>query len=179
MKILKKQNYISNKTLRLLFLLTIIFSFNCFGQENGYYNSLESAISNPKEVKTLNLEKQKLKEFPKEILAFTNIERLILKRNNLKEIPKELSQLTKLHYLDLASNNIESLPKELSTLNLDTLILWDNRIREFDKEFETMSNKLKYLDLRAIQMNKQEQKNIKQIFPFTNIRLAHPCNCNR
>ncbi|MDD2529704.1 MAG: leucine-rich repeat domain-containing protein [Bacteroidales bacterium] len=164
---------------RLFLIFFLSITFFCQGQTNGCFKSLESALKNPTEVITLDLEKKKLKVVPKEIFEMRNLERLILKRNKIKDVPKELSALKHLHYLDLASNNIDSLPKELSILNLDTLILWDNRIREFDREFEKMSSKLKYLDLRAIQMNRQEQKKIKEIFPTTNIRLAFPCNCNR
>ncbi|HBN05716.1 MAG TPA: hypothetical protein DD434_08005 [Bacteroidales bacterium] len=164
---------------KLIIILFVLFSSFCQGQTNGYFNNLDSALAYPSKVTTLDLEKRKLKEIPKEILEFKNLEKLILKRNRIKDVPKEISELKKLHYLDLASNYIESLPKELSVLNLDTLILWDNRIRNFDSEFGKMSNKLKYLDLRAIQMNKQEQKDIKALFPNTNIRLAYPCNCNR
>ncbi|MBP1645160.1 MAG: hypothetical protein H6Q16_735 [Bacteroidetes bacterium] len=172
-------NSISKQMNKLIIILFILLSSFCQGQTNGYFNNLDSALAYPNKVITLDLEKKKLKEIPKEILEFKNLEKLILKRNRIKDVPKEISQLKNLHYLDLASNYIESLPKELSVLNLDTLILWDNRIRNFDTEYGKMSNKLKYLDLRAIQMNKQEQKDIKALFPKTNIRLAYPCNCNR
>lgn len=179
MKMLKRQNSISKQMNKLIIILFLAFSCFCQGQTNGYFNNLDSALAYPTKVITLDLEKKKLKEIPIKILEFKNIEKLILKRNRIKDVPKEIADLKKLHYLDLASNNIESLPKELSVLNLDTLILWDNRIRDFDMEFMNMSSKLKYLDLRAIQMNKQEQKKIKEIFPLTNIKLAYPCNCNR
>lgn len=176
---LKRQNNISKQMNKLIIIPFLVFSYFCQGQTNGYFNNLDSALENPTKVITLDLEKKKLKEIPKEILEFKNIEKLILKRNRIKDVPKEISNLKKLHYLDLASNYIETLPKELSVLDLDTLILWDNRIRNFDIEFKNMSSKLKYLDLRAIQMNKEEQKTIKGIFPQSHIRLAYPCNCNR
>lgn len=164
---------------KYLFLLLLIISINSFGQNNGYYKNLDSAIANPTKVITLDLERQKLKEVPKEILLFKNLERLILKRNYINEVPKEISLLTRLHYLDLSSNYIETLPKELSSIKLDTLIMWDNKIRVFPQEFETFGKELLYLDLRAIQMNKEEQKAIKQLFPNAKKKLSHPCNCNR
>ena len=162
----------------IIVLLLSITSFG-FAQKDGYFNNLDSALVYPNLVITLDLEKQKLKQIPKEILKFPNLEKLILKRNYIKEVPKELSSLSRLSYLDLSSNNITELPKELSALKLDTLIIWDNRIRSFPNEFKEMSSTLKLLDLRAIQMNKEEQKQIKALFPKTKIRLAHPCNCNR
>ncbi len=162
----------------IIVLLLSITSFG-FAQKDGYFNNLDSALVYPNLVITLDLEKQKLKKIPKEILNFPNLEKLILKRNYIKEVPKELSSLSRLSYLDLSSNNITELPKELSALKLDTLIIWDNRIRNFPSEFKEISTTLKLLDLRAIQMNKEEQNEIKALFPKTKIRLAHPCNCNR
>lgn len=162
-------------------IIVLLLSINSIGfaQKDGYFNNLDSALVYPNAVITLDLEKQKLKKIPKEILNFPNLEKLILKRNYIKEVPKELSSLSRLSYLDLSSNNITELPKELSALKLDTLIIWDNRIRSFPNEFKEMSSTLKHLDLRAIQMNKEEQNEIKALFPKTKIRLAHPCNCNR
>jgi Leucine-rich repeat (LRR) protein len=165
-----------NKLTLCLFLLISNYSFS---QSGGYYNNLDSALSNPKQVITLDLSKQKLKEVPSKIILFENLERLILKRNRIKEIPKELSSLTKLHYIDISSNYINEIPKELSSLTLDTLIMWDNKLREFPLEYERMGQSLLYLDLRAIQMTKKEQKQIKKLFPKAKIRLAPYCNCNR
>lgn len=164
---------------KLIIIILLSISTFSFAQRDGYFNNLDSAISHPNSVIVLDLERQRLKEIPKEIADFPNIEKLILKRNYIKEVKKELSLLRKLRYLDLSSNNITDLPKELSVLRLDTLIMWDNRIRSFPKEFKEMGEKLNYLDLRAIQMNKEEQSEIKTLFPKTKIRLAHPCNCNR
>lgn len=164
---------------KLILSCLFLISTYTFSQNNGYYNNLDSALYTPKQVITLDLSKQKLKELPSEIILFENLERLILKRNRIKEIPKELSTLTKLHFIDISSNYIENLPKELSSLEIDTLIMWDNKLREFPLEYERLGKSLLYLDLRAIQMNKQEQKQIKKLFPKAKIRLAPACNCNR
>jgi len=167
---------IMNKLIIIIFLSISTFSF---AQKDGYYNNIDSANVYPNSVIILDLEKQKLKEVPTEVLNFQNLEKLILKRNYIKEVPKEISYLKKLRYLDLSSNKLTELPKELSVLKLDTIIMWDNRIRIFPNEFKEMNETLKYLDLRAIQMNKEEQNTIRSLFPKTKIRLAHPCNCNR
>lgn len=137
--------------------------------------SIEEALQNKDSVTNLILKKQKLQKFPLEILNFKNLERLDISRNYIKELPTEISQLKRLHYLNAAQNLLSSLPAEMSSMVLDTLILWDNSIREFDESFKNLN--LKYLDLRAIQMTRSEQKRIKQIFPNTRIRKDHPCNC--
>lgn len=158
-------------------LILLFISTNLFAQKQGYYDNLDSATSNPNRVITLELKKKNLKEVPKEVFSFPNLERLLLSRNYIRSIPFELSNLKRLHYLDLSSNYIEEFPQELGALPLDTLILWDNQIRVFPSVLQTLGSALQYLDLRAIQMNKEEQTEIKLLFPLAHIRLDHPCNC--
>lgn len=161
-------------------LLNILFSLAfcyCTIAQNGYYFSLQDAIANKDSVISLQLKKQYLKEFPKEILEMKNLERLDLSRNSLKEIPEEISSLKKLHYIKLASNYLTTLSSSISELPIDTLILWDNQIHSFDTSFSKLP--LKFLDIRAISMTRKEQKAIKQLFPNAKIKKDHPCNCGR
>ncbi len=158
------------------FILFIACGWELFSQ-NGYFNSLEQAMLTPDSVISLNLKKQKIKEFPMEILKMKNIQRLDISRNYIKEIPPQISELKHLHYVNFAQNYLTTLPKEMAQLPLDTLILWDNQIREFDESFSTTN--LKLLDIRAILMTRKEQKAIKKIFSNTKIKKDHPCNCGR
>lgn len=160
----------------LLLVLFISLSFSAFTQKDGYYNNLDSALKTPDNVRILDLKKKRLKEFPIEILKLNNLEKLILSRNSISFVPCEITNLKKLKYLDLSSNNIDALPNEMSLMKIDSLILWDNPIRKFPREFSKIG--LLYLDLRAIQMNKEEQEVIKSIFPYTKIRMDNPCYCN-
>lgn len=118
---------------KLLIIVLLSISSLSFAQKGGYFNNLDSALSHPNSVITLDLERQRLKHVPQELIFFPNLERLILKRNYIKEVPKELSLLTKLRYLDLSSNNIIDLPKEISVLRLDTLIMWIIGLGVFQK----------------------------------------------
>lgn len=156
--------------------ICILCGENVFSQ-NGYFTSLQQAMQSPDSVISLNLKKQKIKEFPMEILQMKNIERLDLSRNYIKEIPPQISELKHLHYVNFAQNYLTALPEEMAQLPLDTLILWDNQIREFDESFSQTN--LKLLDIRAILMTRKEQKAIKKIFPNTKIKKDHPCNCGR
>ena len=166
-----------------VFVYTLLIYINVFCQDtpvnsdNHTFFSLKEAMQQPDSVITLTLKKQKLKEFPSEILQMKNIERLDLSRNSIKEIPSAIGGLKKLHYVNFAQNYLNELPKEMALLPLDTLILWDNQIRVFDESFKNLN--LKFLDLRAILMTRKEQKAIKQIFPNTKIKKDHPCNCGR
>ncbi len=153
----------------------VILCFSALYAQEGYFFSLEEALQKPDSVRSLTLKKKKLKEFPKEILQFKNIERLDLSRNSIKEIPKEIQSLKKLHYVNFAQNYLTTLPTEMADLPLDTLILWDNQIKEFDTVFQKTD--LKLLDIRAISMTRKQQKAIKQIFPKAKIKKDHACNC--
>jgi Leucine-rich repeat (LRR) protein len=158
------------------FLFNILLIFEIFSQDFSK-KSLKNLEKSKDSVECIILKNQNLKEIPSEIYSYKNLKKLILSRNKIKHIPDSLSTLRNLHYLDLSSNYIDSLPPSLSELALDTLIMWDNPIYTLPKEFEKWD--LKYLDLRAIQMNKDEQKYIKSLFPKARVRMDHPCNCGR
>ncbi len=158
------------------FLFNILLIFEIFSQDFSK-KSLKNLEKSKDSVECIILKNQNLKEIPSEIYSYKNLKKLILSRNKIKHIPDSLSTLRNLHYLDLSSNYIDSLPPSLSELALDTLIMWDNPIYTLPKEFEKWD--LKYLDLRAIQMNKEEQKYIKSLFPKARVRMDHPCNCGR
>ena len=162
---------------RIYFLIISLLLTPHLIAQQPCYKSLEEALKEKDCVECIDLTKSKLKTIPKEIYQFPNLKKLILSRNKIKHIPDTLSHLAHLHYLDLSSNYIDSLPPTLSTLNIDTLIMWDNPIYHLPESFEAWD--LKYLDLRAIQMNRTEQKNIKKLFPKARIRMDHPCNCGR
>ncbi|MDO5759401.1 MAG: hypothetical protein Q4Q06_00080 [Bacteroidota bacterium] len=151
-----------------------LLSLYAYAQGLTCYN-IQEALQNKDSVTTLILKKQNLKEFPLEILSLSNLQRLDISRNYIDHIPKEIAELKQLHYLNAAQNMLSYLPKELASLPLDTLILWDNSIREFDESYKNTN--LKYLDIRAIQMTRSEQKAIKKLFPKARIRKDHPCNC--
>ncbi len=139
------------------------------------FESIEEAQASDEKVLCLDLSRQRLERVPQEVYQFKDLERLDLSRNRLYGDLDSLKLLTNLHYLNIASNNVELLSANLAALPLDTLIMWDNPFYVFPKECKTWD--LRYLDLRAIQMNKEEQKSIKSMFPNTRIRLDHPCNC--
>lgn len=160
-----------------------LFLFVCLSFSNGLraqgrtYKSLREALAEKDSVESLDLSRQGLTAVPIEILEFRNLKRLRLYRNKLDSVPVWLTSLEHLHYLDLSSNYIDSLDGRLSSLPLDTLVMWDNPIYSFPESFSDMD--LKYLDLRAIQMNRDEQRAIRALFPNARIRMDHPCNCGR
>lgn len=170
-------------------------------EEIHEFTDLKSALKNPELVLSLDLRKQKLIDFPKEIFLFTNLEKLNLSKNKITDIPSEIGTLTQLKELDLSGNRIELLPLEIGNLiqlkrlilgkndlyslprsfgnfqSLEYLDLWSNNITELPKEMSTLTN-LKILDMRLIQMNKEKQEAIQQLLPHTLIYFSPSCNCD-
>jgi len=164
------------------------------------YLSLEEALKNSKNVYQLNLRRNKLTEFPMEILELTNLQELNLSRNKIYEIPREIESLTKLRVLNLSKNKLQTIPAEIGKLkhltqlilfqneihslppeigeleNLQFLDMWGNEIIEFPRELSGLKS-LKVLDVRVIEMNKNRQNAIKELLPHTKIYFSNSCNC--
>ncbi|MGM9819507.1 MAG: leucine-rich repeat domain-containing protein [Candidatus Onthomorpha sp.] len=139
------------------------------------FKSIEQAKQSGECVECLDLSKNRLKQLPPELFEFKDLKKLILSRNSLSGNLDSLSFLSKLTYLDLSSNYIETLPESLACLSIDSLIMWDNPCRNLPQALSKWD--LRYLDMRAIQMTRKEQKAIKLLFPLAKIRMDHPCNC--
>ncbi len=74
------------------------------------YTSLKEALQNPESVFRLDLKKQNLLEFPKEILRFNNLQELDLGNNSIDSLPSELNQLKKLQILSISKNKFRNIP---------------------------------------------------------------------
>lgn len=164
------------------------------------YMDLKEALAHPEMVIRLELKKQKLKTFPKEIFQFKNLQYLDLSKNQIKELPDSLYLLTKLQCLVVAHNKLGTFPKDIGKcknifyLNannndisllppqigdmekLRTLDLWSNELADFP---ETLSNlkQLGTLDLRVIMISDENIKLLKKWLPNTTIHYSPPCNC--
>src|SRR5687767_9544193 len=80
------------------------------------YTDLEEALKNPKNVIKLSLRKQKLKEFPKELYEFTNLQYLDLSRNKIKELPDSIVSFKNLQYLIVSRTGLERLPPNIGRM---------------------------------------------------------------
>lgn len=134
-------------------------------KKEPWFYAIEDAMENPKAVYKLSVTWEKLKEFPKEVFSFTNLQLLDLMDNEIRVIPADISKLKHLQSLLLSNNKIAALPEALKQLehledlglernkmtglpdwiveikNLKKIVLRDNLVSEadldaLDKKFE-------------------------------------------
>lgn len=166
------------------------------------FTSLEEALKDPDKVIKLELRRNKLKAFPREIFKFKNLQYLDLSKNSISEIPAEIAQLTDLQYFSISRNGLETLPpqigdcvnlyylnanqNELTSLppqigkleNLRNLDLWSNNIENFPEDLRKLKN-LKLLDLRVILIPDEEQAHIQSILPWAKVHFSPYCRCQQ
>jgi Leucine-rich repeat (LRR) protein len=85
----------------------------------------DSVLIQPEKVCSLQLYPTwKKKEFPYEVLAFSNLEYLWVAMRDFKVLPNEIIQLKQLKYLDLQNSGVTTLSENIGELkNLEELIL--------------------------------------------------------
>src|SRR5690554_4390223 len=102
--------------MRILVVFLLIFPNFIFSQEVNVFQSLEEAMKNPEKVINLDLSRERLKEFPMELLNFPNLENLDLSNNRISLIPAEIGDLKNLQVLDLSRNRFNILPPQIGKL---------------------------------------------------------------
>ena len=165
------------------------------------FNGLEEALkADPEGVRILKIQKHKLKEFPKAILQFKNLQHLDLSKNKIETVPAEISNLTKLEYLSIGKNNLNEFPEGIVELaNLKKLILnqnliptipfliknlqkleyldmYSNDIGNIPESLSELKN-LKEADFRVIQFTSAEKSKIESLLPHVKLHFSNSCNC--
>jgi len=164
------------------------------------FKSLAVASVTPDSVFILDMSKQKLKEVPEEIRKFKNLQILNLSRNRLREVPVWIGELKNLQRIDISNNKLEvltdsigscgnliylglnrnileTLPRTIGRLEfLEVIELWDNEIISLPDEIKHLHN-LKTLELRGILFSQEEQDQIHNLLPDTDVFFSPSCNC--
>lgn len=165
--------------------------------------TIQEAMKDSVNVIKLDLSKQKLSEFPKELRKLTSLQYLDLSKNKITDIPpwigelkdlqvlilyknkidslrSQIAELSHLKYLDLNRTDLEKLPHSIGQLKeLQTLNLWSDNIGSYPFELKYLSDNLKTLDLRDVLVNDASQQFLKAILPNTTIYFSPVCPCER
>lgn len=164
------------------------------------YTDLREALKSPENVYALDLSKQKLNDFPREIFKLTSLNILILKKNKIAVVPDSIFVLKKLQELNLAKNKlteindsiyglkhmknlnlsenkIEVLSYKISYLNqLETLTIWGLPITKMPEEIYDLSE-LVFLDIRQIYFTPKDRVYIEENLPNTEVKISNMCDC--
>lgn len=151
----------------LLSLCNIIIA-----QNNKVYYSIEEALKEPNEVKTLRIQQNiDPNIIGKSLIKFNNLEKLIITGNKLLDkIPEEINSLTNLTSIELSNNGFTELPDLVFKLNqlryLDIrnnkIKLLSNKILELKnlKELNISNNQITQLPEELWQLKQLEHLNI-------------------
>jgi len=92
--------------------------------------SLDAVKQAPLSVRTLDLSRQRLRDFPSEIVACENLTSLTLSNNELASLPDDLATLAQLRTIILTGNRFVRVPDVLTKMPwLQVLIMRNNEIR--------------------------------------------------
>ena len=92
-------------------------------------------------------------------------------------MPPEIGKLSHLKTLIISRNDIDSIPSQMASLvNLERLELWDTSVANFPLAMGKIE-KLKYIEMRGIMLNTEDQQKIIDIFPAAQIFFSPSCNC--
>lgn len=147
------------------------------------FTNLDEALQNPNEVYQLDLSNQLLNNTQLEALTkFKNLRSLSLKNDHLKEIPKSISELTNLRVLDLSGNDFKILPTEIKKLkNLEEIYLNNEPNADINQEVSLLSKlpNLKILhlendDIGIIPKNITNLKNLEKLYLNDNKIVEFP-----
>ncbi len=164
------------------------------------YSDLNVALKNPDIVYSLDLSKQKLTEFPREIFRFKNLNVLKLNKNKIEQLPDSIfvfkylqeldlskNKFTEIHdsiygfnhlkKLNLSDNKIEIISYKIANLNkLEELYIWGLPITKLPQEIYDLTE-LVFLDIRQIYFTPSERDYIRENLPNTEVKISNVCDC--
>jgi Leucine-rich repeat (LRR) protein len=179
----------------------IILSSSAFGQDSLKVMTWENALkANPDSVFAIDASHLKWESVPEELYKYKNLRYLNLSRNKLTVIPAQIREfenlrwlsvernrindglgnvftLANLKYLDIGKNEFESIPATIGNMkNLEVFILWANPVTELPMEL-TQCSSLKAVDMRSILTSASFQMGWTDRMPKVNWQFDSPCHC--
>ncbi len=136
-----------------------------------------SEIYDYKNLRVLNLSKNKINKLTDSIKLFTKLEKIDLTKNDLDYFPIQFCDMQSLTKIAIARNNIAVIPECIKYIvHLQILDLWDNPIRQLPESLVELKE-LRVLDLRNILFNVTFQTRWGALLPDVKIYFDPPCNC--
>jgi len=120
-------------------------------------NVIDKEISDPSEIKRLDLSSNSLVSLPSDIGILSELIVLNLANNKLQSLPESLKDLKKLNNLDIRRNDFSVLPKVIAHMNIKSLIASSNRLTDVEPLSQIKS-------LRVVDLSSNKLKDIKALF---------------
>ncbi len=131
--------------------------------------SMDEAMRNPMKVYKLSLKNERLKEFPRDISRFPNLQILDMSHNKIRHVPPSIVDLPHLEKLILFNNKIKSLPEEFRYLeHLQSLYLGRNRLVQIPSWVGGLS-KLRIMDISFNHLTKYEIGLVEGMIPHCEV----------
>ena len=192
--------------MKLLFVIIYLIgcSHFCFSQKQNeeitIYNWSEIQDAHPDTIYGISFAKLKLETLPSELANFKNLRILDLRKNRISEIPNFMFGFEKLEIIDLEKNKLETFPVEFCRLfslkqikigynyfgsipscignlsNLEYLDLYDNPLGDLPTSLANLPN-LKKVDLSGIRFSPSFQNSWKARLPMVELVFDAPCDC--
>jgi Leucine-rich repeat (LRR) protein len=142
---------------------------NQLNREKWYYSIEDAMKADPSQVYRLCLMNKKLKEIPKEVFYFRNLQELNLSENKIKKVPAEIGKLDHLMALNLFKNKLSIIPAELQEMkNLNELYLANNHLVEIPAWIGGFG-KLRRLDVSYNRITRLEAESLQRVLPRCNV----------
>lgn len=130
-----------------------------------------------RELKFLNLSKNKLSLLSDSFAVFSHLETLTISSNKFESLPAVLFKLRTLRYLFAAKNEITSIQNEIQYMQaLEEIDLYDNPISSIGTGLQQLKM-LKKLDLQGVMYGPTFHNYISQSLPNVKVKMDPPCNC--
>ena len=140
-------------------------------------SSLPSQLFDFKELRYLNLSKNKFNRINDSLSLLSHLEIIDFSVNKFEAFPAVIFQLIQLKEILISRNQIEKIPEEIKyCAALQILDLNDNPVGDIGSGLLTLKN-LKLLDLQGVMYGPTLHKQIMESLPNTKVRLDPPCTC--
>lgn len=133
-------------------------------------NYLHSKIKTFKNLEHLDLGKNQLLQFRKEITQLSKLKTINLEYSNIKTLPKSMKNLSQLQKLNLAWNSLVQFPETITDLEqLTHLDLTANALTSIPEFIQKLNKTLKVLNLSYNPISQTNLKQVQQWLPNTKI----------